>query len=358
MIQLNQIVKTFYHSGGAFTALKGIDLTIDEGQFVAIIGKSGSGKSTLLNMITGIDHPTSGEVIAAGQPIHSLRKNQFVQWRGRTIGIVFQFFQLIPTLTLLENVMLPMDFCRMFTSRERVKRAKALLEEVDMLEQANKYPSAVSGGQQQRVAIARALANDPPIIVADEPTGSLDSQTADSVFSLFQKLSAQGKTIVMVTHDQTLASKVHRSIIVADGQIVNQYMVEAFSGLDLDQYSLLQSQLQTIHYPAGSVIIHEGDEADCAYVILSGEVEISVKQPNGQKVIVSILGKGQYFGEIALVQGGRRTATVRCSIHSDVVVAVLQRDTFVGLVKNSEMTKQEIDLMIRQRLGQLSGIRV
>lgn len=222
LIELRQVVKDFQTPAGTFRALKAIDLKVDKGEFVAVIGKSGSGKSTLLNMITGIDRPTNGEVLVGDTAIHKQNEGQMSVWRGRSVGIVFQFFQLLPTLTLAENVMLPMDFCNLYPARERSRRATHLLGLVGMTDHANKLPSAISGGQQQRAAIARALANDPPILVADEPTGNLDSQTADSVYSLFQDLRKQGKTILMVTHDRDLAGRATRNIVLADGQIVNQ----------------------------------------------------------------------------------------------------------------------------------------
>ncbi len=220
LIELRSVVKSYKTPAGEFQALKGLDLQIGGGEFVAVVGKSGSGKSTLSNMITGIDRPSQGEVIVAGTEVHKLREGQIAGWRGRTIGVVFQFFQLLPTLTVLENVMLPMDFCSMYSARERKARGLHLLEQVDMVEQANKLPTALSGGQQQRVAIARALANDPAIVVADEPTGNLDSRTADAVFHLFESLVAEGKTIVMVTHDDDLARSVGRAVTIADGEIV------------------------------------------------------------------------------------------------------------------------------------------
>ena len=226
LISLRQVVKTFETAAGAFTALKGIDLQVKPGEFVAVVGKSGSGKSTLLNMITGIDRPSSGEVRVGDTPVHKLNEGQMAVWRGRNIGIVFQFFQLLPTLTLIENVMLPMDFCNTFPARERDKRAMQLLDLVEMTPHAHKLPSAVSGGEQQRVAIARALSNDPPIIVADEPTGNLDSKTAESVFRLFERLVDQGKTVVMVTHDKDLTRRVTRTAIVSDGRIVNGHSGE------------------------------------------------------------------------------------------------------------------------------------
>jgi putative ABC transport system ATP-binding protein len=222
LIDLRDVVKVYDTGEVPFTALKGIDLKVRSGEFVGLVGKSGSGKTTLINMITGIDHPTGGEVFVGGTPVHALNENQLAMWRGRSIGVVFQFFQLLPTLTVIENVMLPMDFCNMYASAERPERAMHLLEQVEMADQAYKLPSALSGGQQQRVAIARALANDPPILAADEPTGNLDSKTADSVFSLFEELVDAHKTIVMVTHDSDIASRVRRALVVSDGEIVDE----------------------------------------------------------------------------------------------------------------------------------------
>jgi len=222
LIELEQVVKTYKTAAGQFTALKGLDLTVEPGEFVGVVGKSGSGKSTMINMITGIDRPTSGEVWVAGTPIHKLNEDQMAVWRGKNLGIVFQFFQLLPTLTVIENVMLPMDFCDYLSGRARAERAMHLLDLVEMTDQAYKLPTTLSGGQQQRVAIARALANDPKILIADEPTGNLDSRTADSVFQLFEKLVGEGKTILMVTHDKDLASRVTRTVLITDGLIADQ----------------------------------------------------------------------------------------------------------------------------------------
>jgi putative ABC transport system ATP-binding protein len=222
LISLSSLVKVYDTGEVPFTALKGIDLTVDSGEFVGLIGKSGSGKTTLINMITGIDRPTSGEVVVDGAPLHEMNENRLAVWRGKTIGVVFQFFQLLPTLTVVENVMLPMDFCGVHAPRERESYAMNLLEQVEMTDQAHKLPAALSGGQQQRVAIARALANDPPILAADEPTGNLDSVTAEAVFGLFEGLVAKGKTIVMVTHDDDLAARVTRALHVRDGEIVRE----------------------------------------------------------------------------------------------------------------------------------------
>jgi len=220
LIDLNGVTKAYQTDAGLFMALNGIDLHVNEGEYVAIIGKSGSGKTTLINMITGLDRPTEGEIIVGGEKVEKLGENRLAIWRGLTIGVVFQFFQLLPTLTALENVMLPMDFCGTPAFTERRNRAMELLRLMEIEDQANKLPAKLSGGQQQRVAIARALATDPPILAADEPTGNLDSKTAEAVFSLFERLASLGKTILVVTHDPDLAGRASRQLHIADGLIV------------------------------------------------------------------------------------------------------------------------------------------
>jgi putative ABC transport system ATP-binding protein len=220
MIQLNNIRKDYSLGSLNIPVLRGISLDIQRGDFVAIVGASGNGKSTLLNLITGIDRPTSGEVIVNRQPVHALSENQLAAWRGQNVGIVFQFFQLLPALNLLQNVILPMDFTASLPRKERRQRAESLLDMVGLADQMGKLPSQVSGGQQQRAAIARALANDPPLIVADEPTGNLDTQTAEDVFNLFSQLVQQGKTLVLVTHNQELACQVPRRIEIRNGRVM------------------------------------------------------------------------------------------------------------------------------------------
>jgi putative ABC transport system ATP-binding protein len=219
VITLRDLVKVYQTAAGDFPALRGVNASFYPGEFVAIIGKSGAGKSTLVNMITGVDSITSGEVWVAGTPIHTLDENRMALWRGQTVGVVYQSFQLMPTISLLDNVMLPMDFCGLYRPGESEKKALDMLRMVEMEDQALKLPSTISGGQKQRAAIARALANDPPIIVADEPTGNLDTLTADTIFSLFEKLANQGKTILMVTHDLSIASRVSRVLTISDGLI-------------------------------------------------------------------------------------------------------------------------------------------
>lgn len=225
LIDAQNVVKVYSTAAGEFTALKGINLRVGAGEFVGIIGKSGAGKSTLLNMITGVDHLTSGEVIVNtnGSPvsIHKMNEDAIAYWRGHNLGVVYQSFQLLPMLTLVENITLPMDLCGRFSSKQSRERALELLRLVEIEDHADKLPAHISGGQQQRVAIARALANDPPILVADEPTGSLDSVTAEHIFEVFEHLvNDLGKTIIMVTHDQTLAPRFTRTLGIADGEIV------------------------------------------------------------------------------------------------------------------------------------------
>ena len=221
MISLQGITRTFETAAGVFHALRGIDLEIQPGEFVAVVGKSGSGKSTLLNMMAGIDRPTAGSVSVGGTAIERLGNDRLATWRGRSVGIVFQFFQLLPTLTAAENVMLPMDFSNSLPAARRRARALELLDRVGVPEQADKLPTTLSGGQQQRVAIARALANDPPVILADEPTGNLDSVTGAEVFRLFGELSAAGKTLVVVTHERDALPAVSRTVMLTDGRVAS-----------------------------------------------------------------------------------------------------------------------------------------
>ena len=221
LIQLEAVHKSYTTGAGELTVLKNISLQVHPGEFVSITGPSGSGKSTLLNMITGIDRPNTGSVTIGGQAIHTLNENQLARWRGRHVGVIFQFFQLLPTLTILENVVLPMDFCDVFAHGQRRDRAMHLLEQVGIADQAFKLPIALSGGQQQRAAIARALANDPQVIVGDEPTGNLDTQTAQEVFRLFGTLVSQGKTLIVVTHDVGLSERTERVLHIRDGRLAH-----------------------------------------------------------------------------------------------------------------------------------------
>jgi putative ABC transport system ATP-binding protein len=223
LIVMEDITKIFKTPAGDFMALQDITTCFYQGEFVSVLGRSGSGKSTLVNMLTGIDRPSKGTVCVQGECIQGISESKMSAWRGRNLGIVFQFFQLLPTLTLLENVMLPMDFCNVYAADERPARAMDLLRLVNLENFADKLPAAVSGGQQQTTAIARALANNPPVLIADEPTGNLDTHTADYVFSIFTQLVDQGKTILMVTHDETLAERTDRILRLSDGELVGDH---------------------------------------------------------------------------------------------------------------------------------------
>jgi putative ABC transport system ATP-binding protein len=230
VISARGLVKRYPLPAGDVAAVDGIDLEVVAGEFVAVVGRSGSGKTTLLNLLAGIDVPTAGEIRIAGQAVHDLRGSRLAAWRGRAIGLVFQFFQLLPTLTVVENVMLPMDLCRTFPPRQRRARALALLARVGIADQAGKVPSALSGGQQQRAAIARALANEAPVLLADEPTGNLDSATSDAVLGLFAELAAEGRTVLMVTHERDLSGYATRQVTLTDGRVSADAPTPAFSG--------------------------------------------------------------------------------------------------------------------------------
>jgi putative ABC transport system ATP-binding protein len=219
LIDLRDVNKNYVTGAGEVSVLKDINLQVRKGEFVSVVGPSGSGKSTMLNMVTGIDRPSRGEVFVGGEAVHGLSENELARWRGRNVGVIFQFFQLLPTLSIVENVMLPMDFCNVYKRREREERAMYLLEQMDIADQAHKLPSTLSGGQQQRAAIARALANDPPVIVGDEPTGNLDTGTADEVFELFEDLVHRGKTLMIVTHDLELSARTERVLHLLDGRL-------------------------------------------------------------------------------------------------------------------------------------------
>jgi ABC-type lipoprotein export system ATPase subunit len=356
-IQLRDIVKTFSTAAGDFTVLKSIDAEFNPGEFVGVIGKSGSGKSTLINMITGIDRPTSGEVIIGDTEVHRLSENQLAIWRGRNLGIVFQFFQLLPMLTLLENIMLPMDFCNMYSPRQRKERALELLRMVEMEEHAYKLPTAISGGQQQRVAIARALANDPPILLADEPTGNLDSKTAEIIFKMFEDLARQGKTVIMVTHDSSLAQRVSRTLLIVDGEIVNEFIARALPQLSHQQLLEATHDLQPMVYAPGETILKEGEAGDRFYIVTKGRAEVALKRQGGSDVVVMRPGPGEYFGEVELMRGGHNIATIRAMSETPVELVTLDREAFIRLMSESETTRDALALIAEHRAAENVQVR-
>jgi ABC-type lipoprotein export system ATPase subunit len=342
MIELRGVQKTFKSAAGDFHALKGIDLMINAGEFVSIIGKSGSGKSTLLNMITGIDRPTTGDVLVNGSAIHEMNENQLAGWRGDNMGIIFQFFQLLPSLSLMQNVVLPMDLSGKYRPRERRERAEHLLDIVGLIDQKQKLPGMVSGGQQQRAAMARALANDPPIVIADEPTGNLDSKTAETVFGLFNDLVAQGKTVIIVTHDSSLAKQTHRTALIADGEIVNEYVAKVMPTLTYDQLLTATHKFKPRHYDAGAMILVEGKNSDSFYIVSRGTVDVILPRPNQSDVIALELGPGKFFGEMEFFHNHRNKASVRACESCDVELLTIGYDQLNELLSQSEATRETL----------------
>jgi len=352
LIQLRDIEKTFPTAAGDVTVLKGIDADFYAGEFVGVIGKSGSGKSTLINMITGIDRPTNGEVIIGGAEVHKMSENRLATWRGREMGIVFQFFQLLPMLSLLENIMLPMDFCNMYTPRQRKERAMELLHLVEMDEHALKLPTAISGGQQQRVAIARALANDPPILLADEPTGNLDSKTAGVIFKMFDDLARQGKTVIMVTHDSSLAQRVSRTLLIVDGEIANEFIARALPLLTPQQLLAATHKAEPMEFAPGATILQEGMPGDRFFIVTRGRAEVALKRSGGSDVVVMRPGPGEYFGEVELLKGGQNIATIRAISDAPVEVVTLDREAFMELLSESDATRDALSIIADRRAAE------
>lgn len=355
-ILMRNVIKTFKTPAGQFSALKNVSLGFTTGDFAAITGKSGSGKSTLINMITGIDVPSSGEVCVGGVPVHQLSESQMAIWRGRNLGIVFQFFQLLPTLSLLENTMLPMDIAGVIDISEREKRAMRLLKMVGLEDVAHKMPLAVSGGQQQAAAIARALANDPPFLVADEPTGNLDSRTAENVFEIFEQLSTQGKTILMITHDPALAQRTARQVLLSDGEIVNPWIHKTFPMLNHAQMLRATHQLESLTYRAGEPIIRQGEPSDALYILTQGRVDVSIQ---GQ--VVARLSPGDFFGEMELLDETRAVATVQAASDEKVETVSLGRGFFSTLMDEARALRDMLTKVVRERAAQnlaLIGSRI
>jgi ABC-type lipoprotein export system ATPase subunit len=350
MIELRGVVKSFSNAAGQFTVLKGVNLTIERGEFVSIVGKSGSGKSTLLNMVTGIDHPTEGRVVVNGADIYTgITESQRSKWRGRNLGIVFQFFQLLPMLTLLENVMLPMDYADMYDFDERPKRAMELLTLVGLEKFAYKLPVLVSTGQQQLAAIARAMACDPPLLVADEPTGNLDTRSADTIIQLFEGFVAQGKTVVMVTHDPSLTSRTDRNIIISDGEMIDETVSKSLPQLRHRHMLEFTKIAEERIYQPGESIISRNQPVDYFFMIRRGQVEVVLQDEKNQEYVVSNMSKGEFFGEMELMRGGKSIANVRAG-SQPVEVVIIPRADFMRVIGESPITAEAIGKIVQQRL--------
>ncbi len=356
LIQMRDVVKTFKNAAGEFVVLKGIDLTIRRGEFAAVVGKSGSGKSTLLNMITGIDHPTSGQVVIGGMDIYKMTESQRSLWRGKNLGIVFQFFQLLPMLTLLENVMLPMDYVGMYDFEERPKKAMGLLEMVGLENQAHTLPLAVSTGQQQAAAIARALATNPPLLVADEPTGNLDSRAAEAIIDLFEELVENGKTIVMVTHDPSMTSRVSRTVTISDGILINEIVAGALPLLTHPQMLDITRKLERHVYQPGENIIRRDERVEYFFIIEKGGVDIVLQGKRRDDTVLARLDSSDFFGEIELVRGGKSIANVRAAAEGPVELLALSRADFNQMLDESPLTQEAISNVVQERLKEHKAV--
>lgn len=350
IIELRGVVKRFSNAAGVFTVLKGVDLQINRGEFVSIVGKSGSGKSTLLNMITGIDHPTEGQVIVNHTDIYTgVSESQRSKWRGKNLGIVFQFFQLLPMLTLLENVMLPMDYVDLYDFDERPKRAMELLTLVGLDKFANKLPVLVSTGQQQLAAIARAMACDPPLLIADEPTGNLDTRSADTIISLFEHFVQQGKTIVMVTHDPSLTSRTDRNIIISDGELIDETISRGLPQLRHRHMLEFTKLAERRIYQPHENIVSRDEKLNHFYIIRKGEVEVVLQKQRSKETILSRLGADEFFGEAELLRGGKSIANVRAG-KTPVEVVAIPRTDFNRVMDESPITVDAISKIVQKRL--------
>jgi putative ABC transport system ATP-binding protein len=346
------IVKTFKNAAGEFTALKAVSACFYPGEFVSVVGKSGSGKSTLVNMITGIDHPTSGTVRVGDTYVHSLSENDMSVWRGKNLGIVFQFFQLLPTLTLLENVMLPMYLSGRYAPAAREGRALELLKLVGLESFAEKLPAAVSGGQQQSAAIARALANDPPILIADEPTGNLDSRTADEVFDLFATLIDQGKSILMVTHDIGLASRTMRTMLISDGELINPWVASALHGLSHSPMLWLTHHLRPRTLLAGEPLHLDSSGADWMLLVTSGCLEVSAGGGNGSAAPLTGLGEGNLLTSLDMQAASLDQVALRAAGPEPLELLVGSGPQFAGGVATRPALRQYLQ---KRALSALPG---
>jgi ABC-type lipoprotein export system ATPase subunit len=350
-IVLRNVEKVYENAAGKFVALKSINLQLKYGQFISIVGKSGCGKSTLLNMITGIDHPTAGEVLIDNEQIYKMNESKRALWRGKNMGVVFQFFQLLPTLTLLENTMLPMDYCNLYPFYERPEHAMELLKMVGLEDQAHKLPTAVSSGQQQSAAIARALATDPSIILADEPTGNLDSRSADNILNLFESLAKRGKTILIVTHDPSTTQRTDQTIILSDGEIIDQTVARALPFLSHPQMLAATKRARKRKVAPGEMILRQGESVDHFFMIESGEVDVLIKNDRSKEMRLARLGHGQFFGEVELTQGGHSIAQVQ-GADNGAELALLQKELFYELIDGSPLTRHSIHEIAVTRLSE------
>lgn len=353
LIEMRDIEKIFKTGAGDFTALNHVNVCFYQGEFVSVVGKSGSGKSTLVNMLTGIDHPTSGIVKVGEKYIHQLSEGEMSIWRGENLGIIFQFFQLLPMLTILENVMLPMDFAKLIPFQEREERAMYLLDMVGLADNAHDLPAEVSGGQQQSAAIARSLANDPPIIIADEPTGNLDSRSADEVFKIFTTLAAQGKTIIMVTHDSNLAKRTDRMLLLSDGELVNTWIANAFPYLPDNRLLWLTQQMSVHSFDPHQSIPLPSNQQAALYLFTTGPVEFVTSNGFFGKHKVR-LNPGDYLSHADVQNFSEEVLGLRGLNGEEVKALVLDKNSFQRWMDEDRHDKS---LLTKAAMDRLSAWR-
>jgi putative ABC transport system ATP-binding protein len=327
LIVMEQVVKIFHTGAGEFPALRGVSAEFYPGELASVVGKSGSGKSTLVNMITGIDHPTSGTVCIGERCVHAMGEGEMSVWRGRNLGIIFQFFQLLPTLTLLENVMMPMDLAGAYPQADRRVRARELLAWVGLEADVEALPAAVSGGEQQRAAIARALANDPPILVADEPTGNLDTAAAERILGIFHQLVAEGKTVLMVTHDRDLARRADRVLLLSDGELIPPRIVEAFPRLPHPRLLWLAHNLQRRQVPPGRPL--QASEVGL-FLVERGQLNVRLRRADGRSPAVARIGPGGFLSQLDLAAVRASLAGLSSGEGEPLELLTLERDLLEG----------------------------
>ncbi len=349
LIRLEKVNKLFKLGAGEFQALKDINLQFRRGDYAAIMGKSGSGKSTLINMITGIDTPSSGSVCVGEVELNRMSQGEMAVWRGPNMGIVFQFFQLLPMLTVLENTILPIDFTNQYPQGERTKRAMELLDMVGLADVADKLPVALSGGQQQAAAIARALANDPPILVADEPTGNLDSRTAERILTIFEDLALQGKTILIVTHDISLAQRASRRILISDGEVINEHLAKAFPHLPHNLLMEISHLVAEKSYTPGSSLTQKGNTDAGFFLVTKGQVEVLRRCEKGDQETLGQIGPGEFFSLLDIQESPSCDLCFKAAPQENVEVLSLDRETFQRLIEREASLAELLQAQAKQR---------
>jgi ABC-type lipoprotein export system ATPase subunit len=357
VISLHDVKKIFETDAGPFMALKGINLDFYQGEFIGVTGKSGSGKSTLINMITGIDHPSDGKIQVGDVVINSLSESDMARWRGKNLGIVFQFYQLLPMLSLFENVLLPMDLADVIPFEEREERAMMLLERVGMEEFADKMPSEVSGGQQQTVAVARSMANDPSIVIADEPTGNLDTKTAERVFSIFEQMKEEGKTVIMITHDPNLANRTSRQVVISDGEVIHPLLHRHMRSMSHPLLLHATHALEPVVIQPGQPLFRCGDAIDDLYFVENGMVSVWVENEKGARHEVARLNEGNVLGEIELLGGLPAQATIIPTNGSSVHLQKLNKSIFSQLLDHDLSIKSAFSELAQMRLAENLKVR-